>query len=403
MAVLEFKDLSFEDNKDRIKVNFLKIFYFYLEKIELEKIGKFKTYKNKIIFKDTTDTKASRKFNFLLEIGFQDLKNKVTGRKTIYIHKNSGIPLLGTIYFGIIDRGTNIIEIRPITGCNINCIYCSVDEGCPSKKLIDDVIEKDYLVEELRRLIDYKKADNIDIHINSQGEPLLYADIVELVRDIKNIKAVKIISIDTNGTLLNKNLINSLADAGLTRFNLSLNAINPDIADKIANKPYDIKKVLEMAKYITKKTDLIITPVLVKGYNEQEMPRLIEFAKEVKAGKNCPPIGIQNFLNYRFGRNPVKEIPMEEFFKILEKLEKEHDIELTVKQGFKIEKTKELSKPFKRKEIIEANIRMPGRIKKEKLAISKERIITVPNCYKDGKAKIRITRTKHNIFYGELV
>ena len=41
--------------------------------------------------------------------------------------------------------------------------------------------------------------------------------------------------------------------------------------------------------------------------------------------------------------------------------------------------------------------------KNEKIAIAGERLISIPNCYKEGKIRIKITRTKHNIFFGELV
>lgn len=407
MTKLYFNDIRFEDKGNKIKLRFLKIFYTYIDRDLLEKISKFKLNGNEIIFKDVSEKKVQRRFSQLLEKSFLNLKNSVTRRKTVYIHKNSEIPLIGSVYFGIIERGTNIIELRPITGCNLNCIYCSVDEGPSSRKRIDFVVEKDYMVYELKKLIKYKLKeryiDNFDIHINSQGEPLLYADIVDLVKDIKAIKEVKTISIDTNGTLLTKGLIDKLAKAGLTRFNLSLNSMDEKTAKKIANSPYNLKKVKDIAGYITKKTDLIIAPVWVAGINDKDMPKLIEFSKKIKAGKSCPPIGIQSFLRYRYGRNPAKEMRMEEFFKKLEVLEKKHDIKLTVKEGFDLIKTKELRKPFKKKEIIDAEIILPGRLKNERLAKAKERIISIPKCFKEGSVKVKLTRTKHNIFFGEAI
>lgn len=403
MAIIQFKDISFENFEDKIKVNFLKIFYFYLDKSLLNKISKFKINKNKITFDNVSEQKAQRKFNFLLEQGFRNLKNKITGRKAIYLHKNSDIPLIGSVYFGIIDRGTNIIEVRPITGCNLNCIYCSVDEGTPSKREMDFVVEKDYIVDELKKLVSFKNIGDVEAHINAQGEPLLYADMVDLIKDIRKIKAVKTISMDTNGTLLTKKLVDRLAEAGLTRVNLSLNALSQSTAKRIANKPYNLKKVLEIAAYIPKRLDLIIAPVFLPGYNGEEMPNLIEFAKKIKAGKNCPPIGIQNFFDYKFGRNPVKSMPIEVFFKKIKELERKHDINLTVKGGFEVIRAKELPKPFKRKEVVEAEVVLPGRLRNEKLAIAKNRLISIPNCYKEGRVKVRITRAKHNIFFGELV
>ncbi|MBU3896307.1 radical SAM protein, partial [Patescibacteria group bacterium] len=308
MAELSFKDLSFEEKDDKVKVNFLRIFSFNIENNMLNAIGKFKISQNKIEFPDINDKRAQRKFNTLLSKGFAQLKNSLNNKKAVYIHKNSGIPLIGTAYFGLIDRGTNLIEVRPITSCNLNCIFCSVDEGISSRKEADFVVEKDYLVDEFRKLVEFKQESYIDAHINAQGEPLLYANIVELVADIAKIPQVKSISIDTNGTLLNKQLIDDLSSAGLTRINLSLHALDPKIANKMAGTDYNLKKVMELAEYIPKKMDLIIAPVWLPGYNDHELVKLAKFANKIGAGKNCPPIGIQSFLNYKFGRNPVKAV-----------------------------------------------------------------------------------------------
>lgn len=405
MAELIFKDLSFEEKEEKVRVKFLKLFYFDIDKSVLESIGNFKIDGNKIEFNEISDNKAQRRFNMLLSKGFIQLKNRLNNKNTIYVHKNSGIPLMGTNYFGLIDRGTNLIEIKPITSCNLGCIYCSVDEGPLSRRKADFVVEKDYIVEELKKLIEFKQENHIDAHINAQGEPTLYANMVELVADIAKIPQVKSISIDTNGTLLNEQFIDDLADAGLTRINLSLNALDQEIADKMAGFPYNLKKVKKLAYYIPKKMDLIIVPVWLPGYNDNELVKLAKFAEEVGAGKKCPAIGIQNFLQYRFGRNPVKGMEMDVFYKKLQGLEQKHGIKLINKEYmFKIKKCRELQKPFKKGAIVKAKLVCPGRLNREMLAVASNRLISVPNCYKQqGSVKVKIRRTKHNIFLGELL
>ena len=405
MAELIFRDLSFEEKEEKVRVKFLKLFYFDIDKSVLEGIGNFKIDGNKIEFDEISDNRAQRRFNMLLSKGLIQLKNRLNNKNTIYVHKNSGIPLMGTNYFGLIDRGTNLIEIKPITSCNLGCIYCSIDEGPLSRRKTDFIVEKDYIVEELKKLIEFKQEDHIDAHINAQGEPTLYANMIELVSDIAKIPQVKSISIDTNGTLLNKQFIDDLADAGLTRINLSLNALDQEIADKMAGFPYNLKKVKKLAYYIPKKMDLIIVPVWLPGYNDDELIKLAKFAQEVGAGKNCPAIGIQNFLPYRFGRNPVKGMEMDAFYKKLRDLEQKHGIELINKEYmFQIKKFKELQKPFKKGAIVKAKLVCPGRLNKEMLAVAGNRLISVINCYKkQGYVKVKIKRTKHNIFLGELL
>jgi len=402
MAKLNFKTLSFKDEGSNIKVNFLRIFYFYLDKESLEKIGKFKLDKNSITF-ETAENRAERKFNQLLFKNFNNLINMISGKKTVYIHRNSGIPLVGSNSFGIVDRNTSIVDIRPITSCNQNCIFCSVDAGLSSKNQVDFVIEREYLTEEFRKLVEFKGC-NVEVHLGSQGEPLLYAEIVELIKDMASIKRVKTISMDTNGSLLTEEFVDKLAKAGLTRINLSLNAMDKNLARKLAGCNYDVEKIKKIAIYISKKMQVAIAPVLVPGFNDNEMENLIEFAKKLRGNRKGYFIGIQNFLNYRFGRNPCKQLSWDKFYEKMKILEKKTGVNLLLSaEDFNIQKTKKLPKPFKKGEIIKAEIVCPGRLKNEMLAAASNRTISVPNCFKKGNVKIKITRTKHNIFMGNIV
>ena len=407
MAELVFKDLRFEKQDNKVKVNFLKLFYCYLEDASLRKIAPFEINKNSISFKNTSENNARKKMEFLLFNAFKNLRNRLNNKTTIYIHQSSGIPLIGTNYFGLVDRGSNIIEVKPITSCNIGCIFCSVDEGPKSRRKVDFVVEKDYLVNEFRKIVEFKKSANIDAHINAQGEPTLYGDLIDLIRDIMSIKGVKTSSIDTNGLLLNKQMVDELADAGLSRINLSVHALDPEKANHLAGHPYNLSKVLEIARYIpTTRMDLIIVPVWMPGYNDEELPKLAKFANEIGAGKHCPPIGIQNFMNYRFGRNPTKEVSMDIFYKKMRELEQKDGIKLIFdKSAFNVEDLPELPKPFRKGQIVGAEIVLPGRIGNEMLAVAKERLISVPECFREigSKVRLKIKRSKHNIFLGELL
>ncbi|MBD3354492.1 radical SAM protein [Candidatus Woesearchaeota archaeon] len=406
MAALTFDSLSFKDKKNSIGIDFLKIFSAEIPKKDLSSIGKFSITKNSIIF-DTTQKKAEKKFNFLLAEAFKNLENKLTHKKTIYVHKNSGIPLIGHNSFGLIDRNTSIIEVRCITGCNLDCIYCSVNQN---KRPIDFVVEKDYLIEEFRKLIEHKQINNIEAHIGTQGEPLLYEPLPELIEDLASFSEVSDIAIDTNGTFLTKKKVDQLIDAGLTRFCFSINALDKKIAEKISgacqkssesnfsHMSYNSEHILEIAEYISKQdVELIITPVWIPGVNDKEIPKLIDLSKRL----NCN-IGIQNFLNYKFGKNPVKQISWKEFIKKMKKFEKEKHTKLLFdfKKDFNIRKTKPLPKPFRKKDIIKAKIIAPGRLKNEMLAVAKKRIISVHNCSLpvNSKVKLKIVREKHNIF-----
>ena len=141
--------------------------------------------------------------------------------------------------------------------------------------------------------------------------------------------------------------------------------------------------------------DLIIDPVWLPGYNDKELVKLAKFANKIGAGRNCPPICIQNFLPYRFGRNPVRAVAMDIFYKKLRDLEQKHKIKLIYIKGFNVKECRELQKHFKKGDIVKAELVCQGRLHKEMLAVKSERIISVPNCHKqEGSVKLKIKRSK---------
>ncbi len=177
---------------------------------------------------------------------------------------------------------------------------------------------------------------------------------------------------------------------------VSVSGFDRDFSKKImGSEAYDIERVKENLAYAAKRLKLIITPVWLSGVNDEQMPKIIRFAKEIGA-----EIAIQNFLINKRGRNPVKEISFEKFYEKLEKLEKELGVGLRGSVE-KLEKTKELPRPFKRNDVITVEIMCPGRFPKEKICVSKDRNIVVLNCAKDsGRIKIKLVKSEHNIFSG---
>jgi len=399
MARLSFGKLTFHDMEDRVRISLMQHYYFDVPRDELEKIGRFRLDRDSIEFEGVSEQTAENKFNFLLTRYMPRLKTRFNDRDAVYVHRGSGIPLMGTLYFGIVDKGTDIIEVKPNTGCNASCIFCSVGEGPAEKSSLRDdyIVECDYLVEELRKLVEYK-GEKVHIYINPHGEPLLYPDIVELVRGIRAISLVDRIHIITNGMLLTKELVDRLVDAGLSCFNISLHAMESELAKRLAGtSAYDIGRLKEMAAYIKGKADLYITPVMLKGVNDAEMEKIIGFCKSI----GCDKVGIQNFLENRRGRNPAKEMPWEEFNAMLRAWEGKHGVKLIL--DAKLRETKQYEKPFKRDDVVKADVVCNGRSRNEKIAVAKGRCIMVPRCEKGGRITVRITKSLHNIFAGELV
>ncbi len=394
MSRLEFDELCIEKTQEGIAVSLYKIFKLEITEAELARLGKYSVVQGGIEFHSLKE--AKRKFLFLLNSKMHKLKNKLTGNNATYIHKNLGVPLIGNISFGIVDRGSSLLEIKPITSCVLNCIYCSVAEGRNSN-MHDYVIEESYLVDEVAKLAQFK-AQPIECHINCQGEPLLYSKLTELIHDLKAIPLVEKVSFNTNGVLLKKENIDKFIEAGLDQINISMNALDKALATRLAGSEYPIEHVKQMIEYITqKKLPLIIAPVMIPGFNETEIPKLIKFAKHLDAR-----IGIQNFLEYKHGKRPARQYSWEKFHSMLKVWEKQFSEKLKFSaEDFNISDAKELPKPWKVGDVLKARIICPGRYAGEAIVAMENRSITVITNKQAGDVKFKLLRTKHNIYLGK--
>lgn len=293
------------------------------------------------------------------------------------------LPLFGCIAFGIIDRGTNVLQVRPISECPLSCIFCSTDAGVHSKRRISEyMVDLPQLLSAFDWAASYKETDDIEAHIDTVGEPLMYPEIIELVQGLSQNKHVTVVSMQTNGVLLNRKIIDELEAAGLSRINMSIESLDAELAKRVAgNKSYNVEKVLENAEYIAQNTniDLLIAPVWLPGINDAEMPKLIEFALEIGAGKKWPALGIQKFLPHRYGRKPdIKVLGWGEFYSRLLEWEKLYNTKLVLKpEDFGSFRCKALPRVFKRYERVKVKVIGPGWMMKEKLAVARDRVVTI--------------------------
>ena len=332
----------------------------------------------------------------------KNIYNHITKRRMYYITKESGIPLIGHTAFGLIDRGTNLIQVRPCSGCNLNCIFCSVDEGISKTRVTDYMVDPDYLLEEFEKLAEFKrrhcKGVKIEAHIDGQGEPFIYPYMIDLIKRLKDI--ADIVSVQTNGTLLDERKINEL-EGYLDRINLSINSLDGKKAKLLAGRAdYDVDHVKSIAKEIAdSEIDLLIAPVWVPKYNDEDIMEILEFGKRIGAGRIWKPFGVQKYIKYRFGRHPkgAKIMSFRDFYSRLREIDRNL---ILSPRDFGIVKCRSLPKRFKIGERVKLRLEMHGRIKGEMIGIARDRVIQVVDTNKKiGEVvNVRITRNQHNIY-----
>lgn len=292
----------------------------------------------------------------------------------ISVDNKSNIPLIGLDFIGIIDRGTNIIEIKPLTVCNIRCRYCFVSAGDYSTNFI---IEPNYLIEKIISLIEIKGKHDIEIHIAPYGEILIYQNLFYLIDKIKNLEGVYKISMQTNGLLLTEEIINKLEKSGLNQINISLNTLNRKNAEYLSNNAdYNLEHLIDMIeKLLRSKIDVVLAPVWIPGINDKDIEEIIEFVQhllnEIK-NPNKLRLGIQKYLIYKKTGRKIRKIRPKSwgyFYNQLKSLEKKHNIKLKLgPKDFGIHKREGITPPYISGTLVQGLIVSKGRWEKEFIA-----------------------------------
>lgn len=313
----------------------------------------------------------------------------------IHISRESGIPLFGSIAFGVIDRGTNLLQVRATSVCNINCTFCSVDAGPLSQQhKVFYEVDCDYLLEEVEKVVALKGND-VEINIDSVGEPFCYPSLEKLVHGLRILSGVKKISIQTNGTIWK--------DIDVDVVNLSFHALDPVLAKKLANSPcMNIDKVKEFGeKYIQKGIVVRLCPVWIPGVNDAEMPKIIAFAKE-----NHYVLGIQKYEVYAHSRKheKVKAQSWYQFYTQIKKWEKEFALSLQVTaKELGIHRAPRVEEMFHKGERVRLEVKTKGWFAGQMLAVGRGRTVSVQHCEKQegDLVHVKILEAKNNIYLAE--
>lgn len=250
----------------------------------------------------------------------------------LYCDEESGIPLYGLDFLGIIDRGTNIIELKPITLCNLKCRYCFVNAGSYETNFI---VDNHFLLKKVKKLIKIKGAKDIEVHLAPYGEIFLYPRLPQLLSSINQLEGVKTISLQTNGLLLSPKIIQMLENTNVTRINISLNTFNKSLAEFLTHcKQYQMNTLLHnIDLLLDSNINVLLAPVWFPGENDEDIEEIIQFVinlRQKSYSSKDIQLGIQKYLIYKTGRTLKKIRPKTwgYFYQQLSDLENRYNIKL---------------------------------------------------------------------------
>jgi GTP 3',8-cyclase len=173
-----------------------------------------------------------------------------------------------------LGRPLGSLRVSVTDRCNLRCRYCMPEDDyvwLPRRSILT--------FEEIDRLVRVFTGLGVSKVRLTGGEPLLRHDLPELVRQLARNGAIADLTLTTNGLLLARNAA-ALRDAGLTRITVSLDTLRPERMLEFA-KSARHAEVLEGigAARAAGFWRLKLNTVVIRGYNDDELADLIEFAR----------------------------------------------------------------------------------------------------------------------------
>ncbi len=177
-----------------------------------------------------------------------------------------GIPMSGPLVDSY-DRRIKNLRISITDKCNFRCVYCMPAEGLPWLPRAEILT-----YEEITRLAQILTGIGVTQIRLTGGEPLVRRDVTELVRMLHGISGLESLSLTTNGVLLGK-LAGPLAEAGLTRINVSLDSLVRERFAEMTRRDQleQVLAGLETLERYPSISPIKINAVAMRGFTEAEV------------------------------------------------------------------------------------------------------------------------------------
>ena len=171
-------------------------------------------------------------------------------------------------------RQVDYLRISITDRCNERCLYC-MPEGYKGWQHTSDHLTK----EEIIRVVQVAASLGFRKFRLTGGEPLVRHDILEIVDAMGKISGVEVIGLSTNATKLAA-LAKPLKDAGIRTVNISLDALDPQVYQRVTGGNVNAVIGGIRAAVAAGFECVKLNCVLMRGVNEQEIWPLVLFAAE---------------------------------------------------------------------------------------------------------------------------
>jgi radical SAM protein with 4Fe4S-binding SPASM domain len=136
------------------------------------------------------------------------------------------------------------IDVELTNICNFRCLMCPTGIGSIKRK-------KGYMEDEVfNKILKEIEYYNTPIRLVRCGEPLLHPKLIEYIRILKSIGSI--VHINTNGFLLDEDMMDNLLDVGLDSFKFSFQGVDRRSYNEMRNKDF-FQELLDKVKVFYEK------------------------------------------------------------------------------------------------------------------------------------------------------
>ena len=171
------------------------------------------------------------------------------------------IPLSGTF------------ELSPV--CNFNCKMCYIRMSAEEMKKHQD---EAMTLEKWKEIADQAKKAGMLYLLLTGGEPFLWPDFWELYDYLNKLGFV--ISINTNGSLIDENMVARLCENPPSRINITLYGSSEETYERLCGNRAGYTRTIQAIKALKAAGILVKLNGSLTPYNANDLEEIVQFAKE---------------------------------------------------------------------------------------------------------------------------
>jgi radical SAM protein with 4Fe4S-binding SPASM domain len=172
-----------------------------------------------------------------------------------------------------------VIFIDPSSACNFKCTYCPTGhlDLIKDTKRYQGVLKLEIYKKIIDDLKDFKNNIKV-LRLYKDGEPFLNKNLAEMISYAKSSKKVDYIDTTTNASLMTKERLKPVLNAGIDKINISIDGMNNETYESFTKTKLEFSEIIENVKWLyrNKGNTEVVVKIPADIINEKEKKEFFE-------------------------------------------------------------------------------------------------------------------------------